>query len=58
MMVDYGHELLFGSFVTPAAADPARVVELARRHAAITHVNHLRGSIGLEPARPLAVRSG
>jgi len=29
-MVDYGHELLFGSFVTPAAADPARVVELAR----------------------------
>ncbi|MEN0129140.1 MAG: LLM class flavin-dependent oxidoreductase [Brevundimonas sp.] len=29
-MPDYGHELAFGSFLTPAAADPQRVVELAR----------------------------
>jgi hypothetical protein len=27
---DYGHDLLFGSFVTPDAADPARVVGLAQ----------------------------
>src|SRR4051812_14285967 len=26
---DYHHELIFGSFLTPAAAEPARVVELA-----------------------------
>jgi len=29
-MPDYGHELAFGSFLTPAAADPQRVVDLAR----------------------------
>jgi len=29
-MPDYGHELAFGSFLTPAASDPARVVALAR----------------------------
>jgi alkanesulfonate monooxygenase SsuD/methylene tetrahydromethanopterin reductase-like flavin-dependent oxidoreductase (luciferase family) len=28
-MTDYGHPLLFGSFVTPAAADPERTVGLA-----------------------------
>jgi alkanesulfonate monooxygenase SsuD/methylene tetrahydromethanopterin reductase-like flavin-dependent oxidoreductase (luciferase family) len=28
-MSDYGHDLLFGSFLTPASADPDRVVELA-----------------------------
>jgi alkanesulfonate monooxygenase SsuD/methylene tetrahydromethanopterin reductase-like flavin-dependent oxidoreductase (luciferase family)/hemerythrin-like domain-containing protein len=28
-MTDYGHPLLFGSFLTPAAADPSRVVDLA-----------------------------
>jgi alkanesulfonate monooxygenase SsuD/methylene tetrahydromethanopterin reductase-like flavin-dependent oxidoreductase (luciferase family)/iron-sulfur cluster repair protein YtfE (RIC family) len=30
-MTDYGHPLLFGSFLTPAAADPERVVGLAQR---------------------------
>lgn len=29
-MPDYGHDLMFGSFVTPSAADPAGVVALAR----------------------------
>ena len=29
-MTDYGHELEFGSFITPAAADPAHVVQLAQ----------------------------
>src|ERR1700712_4354928 len=29
-MTDYGHPLLFGSFITPAAADPERTVGLAR----------------------------
>ncbi len=29
-MTDYGHELLFGTFITPAASDPARVVALAQ----------------------------
>ncbi|HEY2791742.1 MAG TPA: LLM class flavin-dependent oxidoreductase [Micromonosporaceae bacterium] len=29
-MPDYGHELLFGTFLTPSADDPQRVVELAR----------------------------
>jgi Luciferase-like monooxygenase/Hemerythrin HHE cation binding domain len=29
-MTDYGHDLLFGSFVTPAAAEPDQVVELAQ----------------------------
>jgi alkanesulfonate monooxygenase SsuD/methylene tetrahydromethanopterin reductase-like flavin-dependent oxidoreductase (luciferase family) len=29
-MTDYGHDLLFGSFLTPAAAQPDRVVALAR----------------------------
>ncbi|MDZ5443083.1 LLM class flavin-dependent oxidoreductase [Micromonospora sp. 4G57] len=29
-MTDYGHELIFGGFLTPAAADPARVVALAK----------------------------
>src|SRR5512146_2917446 len=28
-MTDYGHGLLFGSFITPANADPGRTVELA-----------------------------
>jgi len=28
--VDYGHEIELGSFLTPVAADPARVVELAQ----------------------------
>jgi hypothetical protein len=28
-MTDYGHPLLFGSFITPAAADPERTVGLA-----------------------------
>jgi alkanesulfonate monooxygenase SsuD/methylene tetrahydromethanopterin reductase-like flavin-dependent oxidoreductase (luciferase family)/hemerythrin-like domain-containing protein len=28
--MDYGHDLLFGTFVTPAAADPDRVVALAQ----------------------------
>jgi alkanesulfonate monooxygenase SsuD/methylene tetrahydromethanopterin reductase-like flavin-dependent oxidoreductase (luciferase family) len=28
-MSDYGHDLRFGTFVTPTSADPARVVELA-----------------------------
>jgi hemerythrin-like domain-containing protein len=28
-MTDYGHELVFGSFVTPVAAQPQRVVDLA-----------------------------
>ncbi len=28
-MPDYGHELLFGSFITPSNADPQRPVELA-----------------------------
>ncbi|MCO1596985.1 LLM class flavin-dependent oxidoreductase [Micromonospora sp. RHAY321] len=28
-MPDYGHELLFGTFLTPSAADPDRVVTLA-----------------------------
>lgn len=27
--MDYGHDLRFGSFLTPSAADPTRVVELA-----------------------------
>jgi alkanesulfonate monooxygenase SsuD/methylene tetrahydromethanopterin reductase-like flavin-dependent oxidoreductase (luciferase family) len=27
---DYGHDLLFGSFITPAAGDPAEVVALAQ----------------------------
>jgi alkanesulfonate monooxygenase SsuD/methylene tetrahydromethanopterin reductase-like flavin-dependent oxidoreductase (luciferase family) len=30
-MTDYGHPLLFGSFLTPAAADPERVVGLTQR---------------------------
>lgn len=30
-MTDYGHELLFGTFLTPAAQRPHQVVELARR---------------------------
>ncbi len=30
-MTDYGHPLLFGSFLTPLAADPERVVGLAQR---------------------------
>ncbi len=29
-MTDYGHELLFGSFLTPAAQDPEQVVALAQ----------------------------
>lgn len=29
-MTDYGHDLLFGSFVTPSAQDPGRAVSLAR----------------------------
>ena len=29
-MTDYGHDLLLGSFLTPAAADPQHVVDLAR----------------------------
>lgn len=29
-MIDYGHDLLFGSFVTPSAQDPMAVVALAR----------------------------
>src|SRR5262245_31961070 len=29
-MTDYGHELLFGSFITPTAGAPDRVVSLAR----------------------------
>lgn len=29
-MADYGHDLEFGSFITPAAADPAHVVHLAQ----------------------------
>jgi len=29
-MTDYGHDLLFGSFVTPAAKVPDQVVELAQ----------------------------
>ncbi|WP_129668565.1 LLM class flavin-dependent oxidoreductase [Phytoactinopolyspora endophytica] len=29
-MTDYGHELLFGTFITPAAAQAGRVVELAQ----------------------------
>ncbi len=29
-MTDYGHELLFGSFITPTNAAPQRVVELAQ----------------------------
>src|ERR1700754_3751168 len=29
-MVDYGHDLLFGSFLTPAAGQAERVVELAQ----------------------------
>jgi len=28
-MTDYGHELRFGTFITPTSADPDRVVELA-----------------------------
>jgi alkanesulfonate monooxygenase SsuD/methylene tetrahydromethanopterin reductase-like flavin-dependent oxidoreductase (luciferase family)/FAD/FMN-containing dehydrogenase len=28
-MPDYGHELLFGTFITPSATDPGRAVELA-----------------------------
>lgn len=28
-MSDYGHELMFGSFLTPVAAQPQRAVELA-----------------------------
>lgn len=27
--MDYGHDLLFGTFITPGAADPQRVVQLA-----------------------------
>jgi alkanesulfonate monooxygenase SsuD/methylene tetrahydromethanopterin reductase-like flavin-dependent oxidoreductase (luciferase family) len=30
-VTDYGHELLFGTFLTPAAARPGQVVELAQR---------------------------
>ena len=29
-MTDYGHELLFGVFLTPSAAEPERVVALAQ----------------------------
>src|SRR4051794_9629207 len=29
-MTDYGHDLLFGSFLTPSAARPDRVVALAQ----------------------------
>src|SRR5699024_11124523 len=29
-MTDYGHDLLFGSFITPSNTDPARVVSLAQ----------------------------
>ena len=29
-MTDYGHDLLFGSFITPANAAPERVVGLAQ----------------------------
>ena len=29
-MTDYGHELLFGTFITPSAADPGTVVGLAQ----------------------------
>lgn len=29
-MVDYGHELKFGTFITPASVDPTAVVELAQ----------------------------
>lgn len=28
-MSDYGHDLLFGTFVTPSARTPQRVVDLA-----------------------------
>ena len=28
-MTDYGHPLLFGSFITPAASDPERTAGLA-----------------------------
>lgn len=28
-MTDYGHDLLFGTFITPLAADPGRTVDLA-----------------------------
>lgn len=28
-MTDYGHDLLFGTFITPSSADPATVVDLA-----------------------------
>ncbi len=29
-MADYGHDMMFGTFLTPTAADPAQVVELAQ----------------------------
>ena len=29
-MPDYGHELAFGTFITPRNDDPERTVELAR----------------------------
>lgn len=29
-MTDYGHDLLFGSFLTPSNDAPARVVKLAQ----------------------------
>ena len=29
-MADYGHDLLFGSFITPSAREPERVIALAR----------------------------
>ena len=28
--MDYGHELVFGTFLTPAIDDPARVIALAQ----------------------------
>lgn len=34
-MTDYGHELLFGSFITPTNAAPQRVVDLARHSEAV-----------------------
>ena len=34
-MPDYGHDLVFGSFVTPSAADPADVVALAQASEAV-----------------------
>ena len=56
-MTDYGHELMFGTFLTPAAQRTAQVVELARRSEQagldlVTFQDHPYGERAAFAARP------